>query len=90
MGKHKTRTNRLTGVPKDGRVNKVTFEFGVYDVVSHFNNGYIAPLQTYEDIGLNCGYYITLACNVGNKAQIQHARVQILTKKRRRFLRVKT
>ena len=52
-------------VPKNVRVNKVTFEFGVYDDVSHFNNGYIATLKTYRGIGLNSGYYITLACNAG-------------------------
>ena len=60
-------------VPKDVRVNKVTFEFGVYDAVSHFNNGYIATLKTYKEIGSNCGYYITLACNAGNKTQINNS-----------------
>ena len=48
-------------VPKDVRVNKATFEFGVYDAVSHSNNGYIATLKTDEVIGLNWGYYVTLA-----------------------------
>ena len=63
-------------IPKDVRVNKATFVFGVYDAVSHFNNGYIATLKTDEEIGLNCGYYVyqvALACNVANKARIDNS-----------------
>ena len=78
-------------IPKDVRVNKVTFELGVYDAVSHFNNGYIATLKTYKEIGLNSGYYITLACNAGNKTQIDNSthKSSNVYQKRRRFLRGK-
>ena len=78
-------------VPKDVRVNKVTFEFGVYDAVSHFNNGYIATLKTNKEIGLYSGYYITLACNAGNKTRIDNStrKSSNVYQKRRRFLRGK-
>ena len=39
---------------------------GVMDSVSHFNDGNIATLNTYDEIGLEYGHYTTIGCQKGN------------------------
>ena len=36
------------------------------DSVSHFNDGNIATLNTYDEIGLEHGHYKTIGCKKGN------------------------
>ena len=43
-----------------------TFRMGVMDSVSHFNDGNIATLNTYDEIGLEYGHYTTIGCQKGN------------------------
>ena len=73
----------IKSVPKDFRVNRVTFELGVYDAVSYFNDGNISTLKIYEEIGLVHGYYTTIACNViKHELTIQDIRVLRLIRNR--------
>ena len=53
-------------VPKDVFIGGKTFRMGVMDSVSHFNDGNIATLNTYDEIGLEYGHYTTIGCQKGN------------------------
>ena len=44
-------------VPKDVFIGGKTFTMGVMDSVSHFNDGNIATLNTYDEIGLEHGHH---------------------------------
>ena len=63
----------------------------LYDAVSYFNDGNISTLKIYEEIGLDHGYYTTIACNVGNKTRIDNSRRKSSQayKKQRKYLRGK-
>ncbi len=44
-------------VPKDIFIGAKTFNMGVNDAVAHFNDGNIATLNIYDEMGLDQGYY---------------------------------
>ena len=60
-------------IPKEIRVNASTFEFGVFDAVSHFNLGNIATLNTFDEMGIDQGFYTIRGCYVENKNRVDNS-----------------
>ena len=60
-------------VPKDVFIGRKTFTMGVMDFVSHFNDGNIATLNTYVEIGLEHGHYTTIGCKKGNVERVDNS-----------------
>ena len=46
---------------------------GVMDSVSHFNDGNIATLNTYDTIGLEYGHYTTIGCKKGSVERVDNS-----------------
>lgn len=49
-------------VPKEVFVHRDIFELGVYDAVSHFNDGCSAVIEILKSLNVNPGKYTDLAC----------------------------
>ena len=77
--------------PKDRFVKITTFEFAVYDAVTHFNIGNLASLILYDKVNIERGYYTTLGCISDNETRISNSVRQSSNKQktRRRYLRCK-
>ena len=43
------------------------------DSVSHFNDGNIATLNTYDEIGLEHGHHTTIGCKKGNVERVDNS-----------------
>lgn len=76
-------------VPKSNHVGLNTLCFGVYDAISHFNNGSQAALDTMNLLGINPGLYMLKACGVVNRTRKRHSVYRAMSpqKKRRTLLR---
>ena len=60
-------------VPKDVFIGGKTFSMGVMDSVSHFNDGNIATLNTYDEIGLEHGHYTIIGCKKCNVGRVDNS-----------------
>ena len=60
-------------IPEEIRVNASTFEFGVFDAVSHFNLGNIATLNTFDEMGIGQGFYTIRGCYVENENRVDNS-----------------
>ena len=77
-------------IPKETRVNASTFEFGVFDAVSHFNLGNVATL-TFDEMGIDQGFYTKRGCYIENKSRFDNSvrKSSSEYKQRRKILRGK-
>ena len=76
-------------VPKSNHVGLNTLCFGVYDAISHYNNGAQAALDTMSLIGIDPGLYMSKVCGSLNRTRKRHSvyRASSPQKKRRMILR---
>jgi hypothetical protein len=61
-------------IPKQTFVKLRTFEIGVYDAVSHFNIGNLATLLTFDELGIERGYFTEKGCSENNEGRINNMR----------------
>ena len=78
--------NRL---PKGTYVGFHQFQLGVYDAITHFNQGSLAVIETLKKMNLEPGRYTHVGCKKTNAARIANAQKHstVKVKQRRRKLR---